>query len=71
MQLIIHFASGKALGEIVFSWSGGCCLAEGQGEGTVCGSLLMKTALMAVACCGSDRNFRSYRVKADKRVLTS
>lgn len=41
VQLIIHFASGKALGEIASSWSGGCRLAEGQGEGTVCRSRLM------------------------------
>lgn len=35
VQLIIHFASGKALGKIASAWSGGCCLAEGQGEDTV------------------------------------
>lgn len=53
MQLIIHFASGKALGEIASSWSGGCRLAEGQGEGTVCRSRLMKITLLDVARCGS------------------
>lgn len=50
MQLIIHFASGKALGEVASSWSGDCCLAEGQGEGSVWRSLFIKTALLAVAC---------------------